>query len=168
MRACERLGPLLDAYHDGELWGPRLWQVRRHVVACESCRDLLAGIEPLGRWVRDVAGPVETPDLWADLEPRLPVRSPTAPTPLRRRLRPAFAMPALGAAAAAALVAAITLGGPTDWTGLLGSTSQTVVRSLNTHGRPVMVLNGPDDETIIWLMDDDHGQVPEDSTSVWI
>lgn len=168
MRGCERLGPLLDAYHDGELRGPRLWQVRRHVAGCDSCRDTLARIEPLGRWVREVAGPTETPDLWADLERRLPGRSRTATLPLWRRLRPAFAMPALGAAAAAALVAALTLGGPSDRAGLLESTAQTVVRSLNTHGRPVMVLSGPDDETIIWLMDDDRGQAAEDSTSVWI
>ena len=168
MRTCERLGPLLDAYHDGELRGPRRWQVRRHLGGCDSCRETLAEIEPLGRWVRELTGPVEAPDLWAGVERRLPARSRAATVPLRRRIRPAFTMPALGAAVAALLVGALTLGGPADWTGLFGTTSQTVVHSLNTHGRPVMVLNGPDDETIIWLMDEDRGQVAEDSTSVWI
>lgn len=169
MTTCDRLGPLLDAYHDGELRGPRRWQVRRHLDGCDSCRETLAEIEPLGHWVREAAGPAQTPDLWADVERRLPVRPRTVTTPLWRRFRPVFTMPALGAAAAAALVAALTLGGPAiDWTGLFETTPQTVVQSLNTHGRPVMVLNGPDDETIIWLMDDDRGKVAEDSTSVWI
>ena len=167
MRACERLGPLLDAYHDGELRGPRRWQVRRHLDGCAACRETLAEIEPLGLLVREVAGTVATPDLWADVARRLPVRPRTA-VPRRRRFRPSFAMPAFGAAAAAALVAALTLGGPADWTGLLWTAPQAVVHSLNTHGRPVMVLQGPDDETIIWLMDEDRGQPAEESTSVWI
>lgn len=166
MRACERLGPLLDAYHDGELRGPRRWQVRRHLAGCDACRETLATLEPLGRWLREVAGSAETPDLWADVERRLPVRTRT-PAPQRRRLRPVLAMPALGAVAAAALVAAIALGGLADWTGLFRTAPETIVHSLNTHGRPVMVLSGPDDETIIWLMDEGLGQA-EDSTSVWI
>ena len=167
MRTCERLGPLLDAYHDGELRGPRCWQVRRHLDRCDACRETLAGIEPLGRWLREVAGSVEPPDLWAEVERQLPVRSQTSAPP-RRRLRPAFAMPALGAAVAATLVAALTLGDSADWANLFGPAPETVVRSLNTHGRPVMVLNGPDDETIIWLIDEGRGQAAEESTSVWI
>ncbi len=167
MRTCERLGPLLDAYHDGELSGPRRWQVRRHLDRCDACRETLAGFEPLGRWLREVAGSVEAPDLWAEVERQLPVRS-RMPVSLRRRFRPVFAMPALGAAVAAALVAALTLSDSTDWADLFGAAPETVVRSLNTHGRSVMVLDGPDDETIIWLMDEDRAQAAEDSTSVWI
>ncbi len=167
MRACDRLGPLLDAYYDGELRGLRHWQVQRHLGSCLSCREALAEIEPVGSWVRDVAGVVGTPDLWADVERQLPARARTTTAP-RRRLRPLFAMPALGAVAAAALVAALTLSGPADWAGLFGTTPETVVRSLNTHGRPVMVLSGPDDETIIWLMDEERLQAAEESTSAWI
>lgn len=166
--SCERLGPWLDAYHDGELRGLRQWRVRRHLAGCAGCSERLAGMEPLRAWVREAVGAASTPDLWRDLEQRLPVRSSGPAASDRRRVsRPAFAMPALGVAAAA-LVGALLLGGPTDWSRLFGATPQTVVRSLNTHGRPVMVLDGPTDATIIWLMDDDRGQAVEESTSVWI
>jgi anti-sigma factor RsiW len=167
MSACDRLGPLLDAFHDGELRGLRHWRVQRHVGGCAACRETLAEIEPIGNWVREIAGAASTPDVWADVQRQLSATARTAP-PARPRFRPLFAMPVLGAVAAAGIVAALTFAGPADWTGLFGSTPDPVVRSLNTHGRPVMVLSGPDDETIIWLMDDERIHAAEDSTSAWI
>lgn len=168
MSACERLGPLLDAFHDGELRGLRQWRIQRHVGGCAACRETLAEIEPIGNWVREIASAGSTPDLWADVQRQLPATARTAP-PARPRFRPLFAMPALGAVAAAGVVAALMFTGPADRTGgLFGTTPDRVVRSLNTHGRPVMVLSGPDDETIIWLMDEERIQAAEDSTSAWI
>lgn len=174
MSARDHLGPLLDAYADQELHGVRRWQVRRHVARCAACRERLEHLASLKDWVRDAVATAPPPDLWRDIQLRLPPRvSSLSPSPrsarrAARRRRPAFALPVLGAVAAAATVAALTVGDLAPWSRLLGAAPQTVVRSLNTHGRPVMVLDGPDDATIIWLMDDDLGPGAEDSTSVWI
>jgi anti-sigma factor RsiW len=175
MSACGRIGPLLDAYHDGELGRLRRWSVRRHVAACPACREELAALRGVGAWVRDAvdAAPGPDPELWSDLRWRLPARM--APPPVRSRRdgdaarerpgRAAFGMPVLGAGVVVASLALLVLVGPP---GLFERAASTVVRSLNTHGRPVMVLNRPNEATIIWLMDDERVQSAEDSASVWI
>lgn len=170
MSACERIGPLLDAYHDGELGRLRRWRVRRHLTGCEPCRDELAALGGIGAWVRDSLDDAPDPDLWGELRWRLPARPGPA---VRERgeamrtgpARAVFGMPALGAGVVAAALALLVLVGPPD---LFGPAANTVVRSLNTHGRPVMVLHGPDDATIIWLMDEEGVQSAEDASSVWI
>jgi anti-sigma factor RsiW len=171
MSGCERIGPLLDAYHDGELGRLRRWNVRRHLGGCASCRDELASLDGIGSWVRDsVAPPAVDLDLWGEIRWRLPAGSQGSETARRRGaerrpLRSVFGMPALGAGVVASALALLVLVGPPE---LFGSAGGTVVRSLNTHGRPVMVLHGPDDATIIWLMDEEGVQSAEDSSSVWI
>lgn len=174
MSACERIGPRLDAYHDGELGRLRRWSVRRHVAACPGCRAELAALRGVGAWVREAvdAAPAPDPDLWSELRWRLPARTADPPARSRRddaaRARPgraAFGMPVLGAGVVAASLALLVLVGPPD---LFGKAAGTVVRSLNTHGRPVMVLHKPDEATIIWLMDEGGVQGAEDSASVWI
>lgn len=174
MSACERIGPLLDAYHDGELGRLRRWTVRRHLDGCEGCRDELTGLGGIGTWVRDA---VETapappaPDVWSDIRWRLPGRRPGEPRAERksraaRAARSAFGVPAaLGAGGVAAALALLFLVGPPE---LLGPAAGNVVRSLNTHGRPVLVLDRPGDATIIWLMDEEGIQSAEDTSSVWI
>lgn len=166
--SCERIAPLLDAYHDGELGRLRRLRVRRHLDRCDGCRDELASLDEVGAWVRAALTADEAaPDVWGDLRwqlRRLPSPAPAA----RARRRPfgaVFGLPALGAGVVAAGVALSVLLGPPR---LFDPAARTVVRSLNTHGRPVMVLQGPDDATIIWLMDERGGQAAEDSTSVWI
>jgi hypothetical protein len=77
-------------------------------------------------------------------------------------------MPTLGAGVVAAALALLFLNGTGGQLSLFGAGPESVVRSLNTHGRPVMVLERPDDATIIWLMDEQGIQGAEDSTSVWI
>lgn len=171
MSGCERIGPLLDAYHDGELGRLRRWRVGRHLDGCPACRAELASLGGVGAWVREAvpAPPDAAPDLWSEIRWQLPARarstagerSGAAWRPVRAGLR----TPALGAAVVASALALLVLVGPPD---LFGSAGGTVVRSLNTHGRPVMVLNGPDDATIIWLMDEEGVQGAEDSSSVWI
>lgn len=175
MSACERIGPLLDAYHDGELGRLRGWSVRRHVAACPGCREQLAALRGVGAWVRQAvdAAPAPDPDLWSELRWRLPARtaapaSSAGPGEGAVRAKPgraAFGMPFLGAGVVAASLALLVLVGPPD---LFGKAAGTVVRSLNTHGRPVMVLNSPDEATIIWLMDEEGVQGTEGSASVWI
>lgn len=174
MSACERIAPWLDAYHDGELGALRRTRVRWHLAGCPDCRDELAALDDVGGWVRAALDTHAPPDLWSGIQVRLPAersaeaaRRATEPAP-PRRMRPAlaFAMPTLGVAlASAALV--LTWNGPGGLT-WFAPDPESVVRSLNTHGRPVMVLDGPDDPTVIWLMDDEQAQGAEESTSVWI
>jgi len=170
MSACERIGPFLDAYHDGELGRLRRRTVQRHLGGCRDCRDELAALGGIGAWVRDSIEAAPAPDVWSDIRWRLPARRPQ-PAGARQERRPvrpgraAFGVPALGAGVVAAAIALLVLVGPPD---LFGPAAVSVVRSLNTHGRPVMVLDGPGDATIIWLMDDEGVQSAEDADSVWI
>jgi anti-sigma factor RsiW len=170
MSACERIAPLLDALHDGELGRLRRWSVRRHLAGCAGCRAELAALGGVGDWVRAALETGPAPDLWSELRWRLPARRP-APARARQasgraaRGRSTFGIPTLGAGVVAAALALLVLVGPPE---LFGSAAGNVVRSLNTHGRPVMVLDGPGDATIIWLMDEEGVQRAEDGNSVWI
>jgi anti-sigma factor RsiW len=166
MSACERIGPLLDGYHDGELGVLRRWQVRRHLAGCGACREELTGLGGIGTWVRQaVDSTAPDPDVWRELRWRLPAR----PEPARSRraggVGRTFGIPAAALGAAATAVLALLVVGPPD---PIGRTASTVVRSLNTHGRPVMVLEGSGDATIIWLMDEEGVQGTEEIASVWI
>jgi anti-sigma factor RsiW len=169
MSACDRIGPVLDAYHDGELGFLRRWTVRRHLDGCPDCRDELAALGGIGTWVRDAVDSGPAPDVWGDIRWRLPARRPQ-PGAARSEEglpgRAAFGMPALGGGVVAAAIALLVLVGPPE---LFGPAAGSVVRSLNTHGRPVIVLDGaPGDATIIWLMDDEGARSAEDANSVWI
>ncbi|HEY8495267.1 MAG TPA: zf-HC2 domain-containing protein [Myxococcota bacterium] len=177
MNACDRMGPLLDAYHDGELGRLRSWTVRRHLGRCPACRQELATLGEVGAWVRDALEEPLAPDLWSELRGRLPAREArSAPAPgerLRWSLpaRSAFGLPAFGAAAVAAgLALAVWVGVPDRFVPGLQTTATSVVRSLNTHGRPVVVLEGAGagEATIIWLMDEEGVQGTEEIASVWI
>jgi anti-sigma factor RsiW len=155
---------LLDAYHDRELRLLQRWRVRRHVGRCPPCRSELAGIGAVREFVRaSVPAPGTEPDLWSGIAARLP-RSAPAPAAARGRLpRLAPAGVALGAAA----LAALWLAPP----GLLATREAVlsgVVQSINAYGRAVLVLEGPDDATIIWLMDEQGRERSEEVASVWI
>lgn len=67
---------------------------------------------------------------------------------------PARLGPALAGVAAVTFFYAV----PMEWTptpggGSVAADSRGVVRSISSQGRPVVVLEGSDDATIIWLMD---------------
>jgi hypothetical protein len=113
--------------------------------------------------LREAASGATGPDLWpgisarlgaldADLDPAgeagtaAPVRAP-ALAALRGWLRPLAA----GALAAAAAMAWLVFSAPTE------AVNGGVVRWLYTRGRPVMVLDQPDDATIIWMLDETPG-----------
>lgn len=168
MSACERIGPLLDAYHDGELGRLRRWRLQRHLDGCPGCREELAALAGVGSWVRKATEAAPPPDVWSEIRWRLPARGSRAAPAARRGLRPGragFGFPALGAGVVASAIALLVLVGPPE---LFRSQAGSVVRSLNTHGRPVMVLDAPGDATIIWLMDDAAVQSAEDASGVWI
>jgi anti-sigma factor RsiW len=168
MSACERTGPLLDAYHDGELGRFRRWTVQRHLESCAGCREELAALTGIGGWVRESIDAAPAPDVWSDIRWRLPARRAGAARAARRSgwRGPAsitFGVPALGAGVVASAIALLVLVGPP-----IPPQRGNVVRSLNTHGRPVMVLDAPGDATIIWLMDEEGVPSAEDASSVWI
>jgi anti-sigma factor RsiW len=164
MTGCERMGPLLGGYRDRELGLLGRWRVERHLSRCPACRGEVAELGRAGAWVRDALGPAPDPDLWAALAARLPRALPQAEAPGRRR---PIALPFAGAALAAAAAAAFLLAPPGTFTSGIEEVG-VVVRSINAHGRSVMVLDGTTDATIIWLMDEAGSEQPEEAVSVWI
>lgn len=152
---------LLHAYHDGELGGFARWRMERRLARDPAAREELARLAELRTAVREVAMAPAGPDLWAGIQARLASFDAASAADqesaertfvhasggLRAWLRPLAA----GALAAAAMVAWLVLSAPTE------SASSGVVRWLYTRGRPVMVLEQPDDATIIWLLDETPG-----------
>ena len=167
MTSCERVGPWLDGYHDGELGMLRRWWVGRHLTRCPGCRSELTGLLQLGDWVREAAA-VHEPDLWPGVMARLPSAEPhravvPSSAPARSWRPPRLATPMLGGAFAVA-AAVLLLVRPSV------APQAGVVRSLNSHGRPVMVLEGQKDAsaTVIWLMEEQHDPNPEEVADVTI
>jgi anti-sigma factor RsiW len=150
VRACADFVTDLELFHDGELDPPAVHRLERHLSQCASCRAELEALGELQRQLvqHDTATP--HPDVWSAVEARLPALDAElrARLPWWRRLelgpwilRPLGAVTAFGAIAAVVVLARPPA--PID-----------VVRSIDTSGRPVMVLPSADDATIIWLMDD--------------
>jgi anti-sigma factor RsiW len=167
MTSCDRVGAWLDGYHDGELGRLRRWQVGRHLARCAGCRAELGDRLQLGDWIREVAA-VPEPDLWPGVVARLPSVEPIAADRQTRaparRWRPRLTTPVLGGAFAV-VAAGVLLVRPAPPAGVAG-----VVRSLNSHGRPVLVLEGKKDAsaTVIWLMEEQHDPNPEEVADVTI
>jgi anti-sigma factor RsiW len=152
MRECEQIGEKLDAYGDGELRGLARWRVARHLGRCSRCRSELEGLARLRAWIRDAEGEHEPPSLWASIEPRLTALDAAAgceeSAPARPRL--GWITPVLVGGAAAVGVA-VWLGG---LEAIPAPPRAASVQALYSHGRPVVVLDGEEDATIIWLMDE--------------
>jgi anti-sigma factor RsiW len=160
MNGCQGVGPLLDAYHDGELGIVARARVRRHLSRCGACQHEFTELTGVGSWVRGALAAPD-PDLWDGIARRLPAARPQEVA--SRRLRFAIPIPALGGTVLAAAVAALFVLLPTG----LPETSG-MVRTLDTHGRAVMVLEAADEPAIIWLMDETETQLPEEWSSAWI
>jgi hypothetical protein len=81
---CDELRPLLNAYLDGELHGPRLLQLQNHLASCESCRDELNEL----RRVSDLLHAAPAPEFMpadrfiSQLKLQLPRRSLGSPKPV--------------------------------------------------------------------------------------
>jgi len=142
----------LQAYYDGELGFFARRRVARQVAASPEAQAELGGLALVGELVRETEAAPGGPDLWAEIARDLP-RQPVAAAPeagpslsdaLGWLLRPA------GAAAVAAAVAAAAI--------FLLSGSEParvvdVVQYLDPGDNSVMLLQGEDDATIIWVME---------------
>jgi anti-sigma factor RsiW len=149
---------LLHAYHDGELGRLARWRTRRRLARDPAARAELARLAELRAAVREVAGGAPAPDLWAGIAARLGALdadlergAPAVPSPALAGLRAWLRPLAAGAVAAAAAAAWLLFSAPTE------AVDEGVVRWLYTRGRPVMVLDRPEDATIIWLLDETPG-----------
>jgi len=71
MTLCQRVGPRLDAYLDGELSVFGRARVGRHLRRCATCRADLESLGQVGELVREAAGALPLLDLWTHLAPRL-------------------------------------------------------------------------------------------------
>jgi hypothetical protein len=142
----------LQAYYDGELgyWARR--RMQRRLERSPDLRGELADLEALSGLVRASAPDIAVPDLWSGIARGLAVadaeRDVGAVAEPRAGgfgwlFRPAGALVAAGAAAAA--LAMMLLSGETAPGG--------VVHWVDGGSRNVMVLDGEDDITVIWVFD---------------
>ena len=146
-RRAERLG----AYHDGELAARVSRRMAEALERAPEERAELARLAAVGEWVREAeaARPSEMPDLWSTLAPRLAAidaerAAARAAGGWAWLLRPVLAGAAASAVAAGVLAALF-------WS--TAAHDHDVVQWLDSQGAPVMVLESPDDTTIIWVMD---------------
>ena len=146
---------MLQAYHDGELgfWARR--RMERQIAASPEIQEELQGLSLMGELVRESqAAGAAGPDLWSEIARRLPSQPPLGADADGERasfsdalgwlFRPAGAALAAGAIAAAVI---FTLTG-NEPTGLAD-----VVQYLDAGDNSVMLLQGEDDATIIWVME---------------
>jgi len=143
---------MLQAYHDGELGFFARRRVERELAASPEARDALSSLALVGELVRESQTASVPVDLWAEIARQLPAAAPRAaeverPGPaevLSWLLRPAGV-----AVAAAAVLAALVLLLP----GREPAGVADVVQYLDPGDNSVMLLQGQDDATIIWLME---------------
>jgi hypothetical protein len=151
----------LQAYYDGELGFFARRRVERQIAGSPEAREALEGLALVGELVRESQAAAPAPDLWADIARELPARPIEAADPaagaagatgaagpgwadaLGWVFRPAGAAVAAAAAAAAAI---FVLSGGEPATGM------DVVQYLDPGDNSVMLLQGQDDATIIWVM----------------
>jgi anti-sigma factor RsiW len=157
----DRADQRLQAYHDGELAGfARFWMERR-IARSADLRARLAELDALSSLVRQAVPAVAGADLWDEIAPRL------AAVDVERGLSAGRGrdleveagngsgsglgwlfgpVGAFAAAGAAAIALAFVLA--SSDTAPVG-----VVHWLDSGDRNVMVLDGEDDVTVIWVFD---------------
>ena len=158
----------LMAYHDGELGRVRSAWVRWHVARSPELARELEGYAGLSRIVReagDVPGIVND-SLWPEISLGLASLSDRAGAG-QARADAGRALGAFGlgfwrpAGAGIVVLAAVGLwfalsGNPGSLTPVPETAVRGGLRYLDTHGRPVVVVDEAEDLTIIWLMDADE------------
>lgn len=115
MEACKQQRALIPSYLDGELSEAQAAPLRKHLLACQDCRNQAQGEKSLKAWFQ-AEGPVTVPEGFAARIARRAFEGdtgePIAPLPAREEapiLR--FVLAATSIAAAVLLILAITLRG---------------------------------------------------------
>jgi len=113
MEACKQQQALIPSYLDGELSEAQAAPLRKHLLACQDCRNQAQGEKSLKVWFQ-AEGPVVVPDGFAARIARRAfdgdTGEPAAPMPVREEtpiLR--FVLAATSVAAAVLLILAVTL-----------------------------------------------------------
>ena len=113
MEACNQQRALIPSYLDGELSEAQAAPLRKHLLACQDCRNQAQGEKSLKAWFR-TEGPAEVPEGFAARIARRAfdgdTGEPVAPLPAQNEapiLR--FVLAATSVAAAVLLILAITL-----------------------------------------------------------
>jgi anti-sigma factor RsiW len=149
----------LHAYHDGELRGFARWRFQRRVARSPELRRELEALALMRELVREGESRVPTPDLWEGISRRLPPAEGARPARIRdREAREGRGAPAplvwlarpLGAAAAVAVVAVALVFALNSG----DNAAPGVVRWIDSGDRNVMVLEGDEEVTIIWVLGD--------------
>jgi anti-sigma factor RsiW len=115
MEDCKQQRALIPGYLDGELSEAQAAPLRRHLLACQDCRNQAQGEKSLKAWFK-AEGPVSVPEGFAARiarrafdgdtgEPALPIAEGDE-TPILR-----FVLAATSVAAAVLLILALTLRG---------------------------------------------------------
>ena len=147
----------LHAYHDGELRGFARWRFERRLARSPELRRELEALALMRELVREGESRVPTPDLWEGISRRLPPAEGARPARIgdreAREGRGGFAPLAwlVRPLAAAAVVVAVAL------VFALNSGDNAVpgvVRWIDSGDRNVMVLEGDEEVTIIWVLGD--------------
>lgn len=127
--ACDRFGPLVEAFRDGLLTGDERTLVAEHLASCADCADDV-GMGPALYAAHQVVAARDGP--WGRPEEAKPLLRPVA-----------WHRPAVAAAAAAAVIAAVTVtlprGGETAGTTLNGGAPRpapSVEGLVNQPARP--------------------------------
>jgi len=156
---------LLSAYHDGELRGLRRWWLQRQLRRSPELQRELAELEELSALLREVGEELADAEfapmaeVWPGIASRLSV------VDARRRAEATEAAaggfdwsrirgPSLVAGALAVAVIVLAIAPQLMHKGLPAEPGAGgALRYLDTGGRPVMVSEGREETTIIWLMD---------------
>ena len=143
----------LQAYHDGELGFLARRRVERQIASSVEAQEQLRGLALVGELVRESQSATVAPDLWSEIARELPPR----PIEVEAEARPGFAE-ALGwifrpAGAAAAAAAAMAVAAIFVLSGSEPAGVADVVQYLDPGENSVMLLQGEDEATIIWIME---------------
>ena len=161
MSASQRNGSAADsmklhAYHDGELSGLARWRFERRLRGSPELRRELEALAQVRRVVRGHDLRTPAPDLWGAIALRLPAidasRGEAQAQPRSAWGFPRFAP--VGAAVAVAAAVALAIGLYSGETAPIGAEWTGVVQWMDSGDRAVMVLEGDEDVTIIWVFDD--------------
>jgi anti-sigma factor RsiW len=166
VNARDEISERLQAYYDGELRGLARWRFERRLARDPAARQELLALGETGRLLREVEAEGAAPDLWEAIRLRLPaldverVDPGEAPGAVRARLWALSPWVGVGVAAAAL---ALAIGVEWGDASVPGS-----VRWIDSRGKPLMVLQDDSQATIIWVIEEESGDLSGRSGRVLI